>query len=459
MKRGGDKRTLVGIVLGAGLVVAIVLAGVTAGFGSTSVPEGDVAVIDADINVPEVVEDGRISQEAFDRSLELATRQSGQQEVPQPGSEQYDQVKEQAMGLLLDIAWIKGEADERGIEVTDTEVQQEFQSTKDENFENEKEYQQFLEESGLTEPEILQRVELQLISEQIQQAVSEGTEPTESDAREFYEGNKEQFEQPEQRTIRIVQNEDAAQVEQAADQLKQDNSPASWKKVAAQSSTDANSKDQGGVREAITPGVFEQPLDDEIFGASEGEVVGPISTERGSYVFQVDSITEASTQPFEEAQPQIQQQLAGQLQQFAFNDFLADYRDRWTELTVCADGYVIERCENFTGSATPPCPDPSLPEEQQQQQLEQTGCPAPVLSNSPAAPGSITPLTPAAGGAPQGPHPPGEDQAAPQLPGGAVPGGAVPGGAAPGGAAPGGAAPGGAAPGGAAPGGAAPPPG
>ena len=83
---------------------------------------------------------------------------------------------------------------------------------------------------------------------------------------------------------------------------------------------------------------------------------------------------------------------------------------------------MIERCDNFTGE-TQPCPDPSLPEEQQQQQLEQTGCPPPVLSSNPAAPGSFLPFTPASG-QPQRPHPPGEDAAVPAgLPGG-VPGGA-----------------------------------
>jgi hypothetical protein len=148
-------------------------------------------------------------------------------------------------------------------------------------------------------------------------------------------------------------------------------------------------------------------------------------------VFQVDSITPSATQPFDQALPQVKQQLEGQAQQEAFAGFLQDYRDRWSALTICADDFTIERCDNFTGSAAQPCPDPTLPPEQQQTQIEQTGCPPPVLTISPAAPGSIEPVVPVSGGSPQRPHPPGEDQAAqPQLPGGAIPGGgAVPGGA------------------------------
>ena len=148
--------------------------------------------------------------------------------------------------------------------------------------------------------------------------------------------------------------------------------------------------------------MFPEEVDGEIFSASEGEVVGPIETDAGTYVFQVDSVTEATTTPFEEARPQIEEQLAGQLQQEAFSAFLSDYRDRWVQLTVCAEDFVIERCDNFTGE-TQPCPDPSLPEEQQQQQLEQTGCPPPVLSIQSGGPGNLPALHPRERAAPAPP--------------------------------------------------------
>jgi parvulin-like peptidyl-prolyl isomerase len=368
-----NKRT-VAIVLAAVLVLLIALIAATSGFGSPSVEDGDIAVVDEDITVEGVIDEGRISQEAFDRSLELAARQSGLQETPAPGDEQYEQIRDQAVGLLLDIAWIKGEGAEQGIEVTETEVQEEFEKTKKQNFKTEQAYQQFLEQSGLTEPEVLQRVELQLVSQRIQDDLTaDAPGVSDSEVEDFYEANKSQFEQPEQRTIRLIQNEDPALAEQAAETLKQDNSPQSWNKVAKQLSTDDIGNDQGGLRENVTPGVFEQPLDDEVFGAEEGTVIGPIQTDVASYVFQVDSITPGTEQSLEEARPQIEQQLNGQADQEAFAAFLADYRDRWTELTVCAEDFLIERCDNFEGSTAEPCPDPTLPEEQQQAQLGRRG--------------------------------------------------------------------------------------
>jgi parvulin-like peptidyl-prolyl isomerase len=421
----------IAILLGALLVLAVVLAAVTSGLGDASVPEDDVAVVDTDVSVPGQIEDGKISKEAFDTALQQAATQQGLPEPPAPSDEQYPALRDQALGQLLDAAWILGEAEERGVEVTDKEVQDSFAQTKAESFKTEAEYQKFLQQSGLTQEDVDARVRLQVISEKIQQEVSEGAEAvSDADAREFYDANAAQFEQPEQRNIRVIVNEDPAQVEQAVAALQQDNSPANWKTVAAQYSTDPSSKDKGGVRESITEGVFEEPLNEEIFDAEQGEVVGPIDTPVSNYAFQVDSITAGETQSFDDVAAQVKEQLQGQAEQETFGAFLSDYRDRWVARTVCAEDYLSVRCDNFTGPPSP-CPDPSLPEAQQQQQLQQ-GCPPPVQTISPAAPGTILPSAPSASGPPQRPHSAGEDAAAgvpSTIPGGGVVPGAPPTGA------------------------------
>jgi peptidyl-prolyl cis-trans isomerase SurA len=425
----GNKKVLAGVVGGL-LVVLVALVLATEGIGSEEPNDDSVAVVEG-VSFEGLIDDGQITRESFDASLQRAAVAQGLQEPPPTDDPGYEALRDQALNDVLDTAWIIGEADERGIEVSDREVEQEFQQTKDENFQTEREYQQFLEQSGFTQEDIDLRVRLQLLSTAIQEKVS-GTEPpavSEDDAKLFYEANEESFVEPANRDIRVVQTDDEADAERAFTQLSEDNSPENWDAVAAELSTDAASKDAGGVREAVTEGVFPEPLNGEIFDAAEGEVIGPISTPQGFFVFQVDQVTEGGTLSFEEARPQIEQQLGPQLQQEEFAAFLTDYRSRWTEATVCADDFINERCENFKGAATP-CPDPALPEDQQTQQLETTGCPPPVLPNSPISPGSFIPFV-APSGLPQRPHPPGDDSVAPE--GTAVPGGALPGGAAPGG--------------------------
>lgn len=406
------------IALGAILVVLIAIIAITGDIGQADVPDDDVAVVDGD----------GISKEQFDTALSQAALRQGLPEPPPPDDPQYEALRDQALNDLLDTAWILGEADEQGIEVSDREVEQQFEQTKAENFKTDEEYDKFLQESGFTQEDIDLRVKLQLLSTKIQEKVTaDAGAPSEQDAKDFYEANKEQFAQPESRDVRLVLTEGDKDAGKAADELKEDNSPENWDKVAAEFSTDEQSKDAGGVREGVTEGSLGPEVDPELAAADTGEVIGPIQTQQGFYVIQVDTVNDAGTVPFEEARAQIDQQLQGQTQQEAFGAFLTDYRDRWTEVTVCAEDFLQERCDNFEGGAQP-CPDPSLPEDQQKQQLEQVGCPPPVLSNTPASPGTIDPFLPAQP-MPQRPHPPGEAAAPAAVPGGALPGGVPPGGA------------------------------
>lgn len=415
------------IALAVALVAALVAFAIGRGLGQESVPDGAVAIVDGE----------EISQEDFDRALEQAAARQGLDQVPAEDNAQYEQLSQEALGDLLDIAWITGEAEERGIEASEREVEQQLQQTIDQNFKNRQEYENFIRDSGFTQEDVDLRVKLQILSTKIQEGVANAnSEVPSDDAEKFYEANKADFTQPAQRDIRLVRNRDEAKVEQALTRLEEDGSDASWKTVAAELSNDETTKSNGGARQGVTEGLLEQELNDAVFDAEEGELVGPVETPLGFYVFEVTGVQGGGPQAFDQVLPQIEQQLQGQIQQTAFADFLDDYRNRWIERTICADELASDRCDNFDADTTP-CPDPSLPDEQQQQQIDSGGCPAPVLSTSPAAPGSIEPFVPATG-QPQRPHPPGADQETPGFPGGAIPGG-VPGGAVPGGAAPGGA--------------------
>ncbi|MDP9228340.1 MAG: peptidyl-prolyl cis-trans isomerase, partial [Actinomycetota bacterium] len=395
----GNRR--VAIALGVGLVVLVAVIAVTGDVGKADVGSDSVAVVDGD----------QISKEDFEKSLAQAAVGQGLEQAPPPSDPAYEALRDQALNDVLDTAWILGEAERQGVEVSDREVEQQFAQTKAQNFQSEQEYQDFLEQSGFTQEDVDQRVRLQALSTKIQEKVTgEPTAASEDDARKFYEANEEQFQQPESRNIRIVLNQDQAAVEDAAAQLKQDNSPENWAKIASAASTDEASKSDGGVRDSVTPGTFQGDLDTQIFDAAEGEVIGPVQTPEGFYVFQVDTVIPPATTSFDDARAQIDEQLSGLAQQEVFSAFLTDYRDRWIQLTVCGEDYLVERCDNFTGSTAPPCPDPSLPDDQQKQQLEEQGCPPPVLSSSPGAPGSFLPFAQPQG-QPQRPHPPGEDTA------------------------------------------------
>jgi hypothetical protein len=259
------------------------------------------------------------------------------------------------------------------------------------------------------------------------------------DAQKYYDSHKDQFTIPAKRTIRIVQNKDAHQINLAYQALRTDDSDANWNKVAAQYSTDPTSKDKGGLRTDVVPGSFQQPLDDDIFKAPLNEIQGPVITPTGNFVFEVKSATPEHVQGFDDTvaaaaggasgkvSDQIKQQLKSQVQQEALTDFGTDFRDYWTNLTQCGGDYVVEGCDNFNGGG-PSC-DPSKLAPSQPGQAS-GGCPAPVFAvcqeaqaaqgapssgqlqcsgtgPTPAAPGSIKPFVSTTAGSPQAPHPAG----------------------------------------------------
>jgi foldase protein PrsA len=450
VKSGFFSKRNLAILFGATFVLTVAIVAAAIGVGHPSVPSDDAAVIDDDsINVPGLVEDGVISQANFNRFLGQTAKQSGLQAVPQPSDPQYKQVKSQAMQTALQIAWIVGEADKRGLTFTDTEVQQSLQQIKSQ-FKTEAEYVKARDQAGLTEADVEERARLQLIQNKIQDSVQNSAgDVSTDDAQKYYDSHKDQFTIPAKRTIRIVQNKDGNQINQALQALQSDDSDANWQKVAAQYSTDPTSKDKGGLRTDVVPGSFQQPLDDEIFNAPLNEVKGPIVTPTGSFVFEVKSATPEHVQGFDDTvaastggasgkvSDQIKQQLKSQVQQEALTDFGTDFRDYWTNLTQCGDDYIVEGCDNFNGrnGITPAesC-DPSKLAPAQPGQPS-GGCPAPVFSfcqaaqstqgaastsgqlqctgsgPTPAAPGSIKPFVSSTAGSPQGPHPAGEGTA------------------------------------------------
>jgi parvulin-like peptidyl-prolyl isomerase len=448
VNRGFLSKRNLAILFAATLVLTVAITAAAIGIGHPSVPEDDVAVIDDDsIDVPGLIEEGAISKANFDHFLEQTAKQSGLQTVPQPSDPQYEQVKDQAMQSALQIGWIVGEGNKRGLSFTDTQIQQAYQQIRSQ-FKTQAEYEKARDQAGLTEADVLQRARLQLIQTKIQDDINNAVAgPSDSDAETYYESNQNQFKQPATRTIRIIQNKDAAQVDQAIKALQADDSAANWKKVAAQYSTDPTSKDKGGLRADVVPGSFQQPLDGQIFDAPTGQVEGPVTTPTGTYAFEVVSATPEEVQGFDEkvstgggpeqtVADQIKAQLKSQLQQEAISTFGADFRDYWTNLTQCASDYVTMGCDNFKGGG-PTCePGKVAPAPGQ----SGTGCPAPVYAQCeegsaatggqpgqlqctgsgpiPTAPGSVKLFIPNTSTAPQSPHPAGEATAVPTLPAG-----------------------------------------
>src|SRR5512133_1437791 len=166
----------------------VVIVGVAVGVGHPNVPSDEVAVIDdSSINVPGLIDSGKVSKANFDRFLLQTAKQNGLQAVPQASDPQYKQLKDQSMQAILQIGWIVGEANKRDLTFTDTQVNQSLQQIKSQ-FKTQAEYVKARDQAGLTEADVLERAKLQLIQTKIQDDISNSVStPSTSDAKDYYD--------------------------------------------------------------------------------------------------------------------------------------------------------------------------------------------------------------------------------------------------------------------------------
>jgi foldase protein PrsA len=272
--------------------------------------------------------------------------------------QEYTQLRDQVLQLLISFKWIQGEADTMKVAVTDAEVKKSFDTQKKQSFPKDADYKKFLQTSGQTEPQLLERIKVELLSNKIRDKVVKGKDTVSDKAiSDFYNKNKARFAQPEKRDLRVVLTKNKAEADKAYAALKGGDS---WKAVAKKYSIDDTSKAAGGKLPAQAKGTLDKELDDAVFSAKKNELEGPIKTQYGYYVFTVTAVTAASQQTLAEAKETIKQTLQSQNQQKALDTFVKDFTKRWKDKTECSEGYKTTDCKNGPkATPTPTATDPT----------------------------------------------------------------------------------------------------
>jgi parvulin-like peptidyl-prolyl isomerase len=264
--------------------------------------------------------------------------------------QEYQGLRDQVLQFLISAHWIQGEANDQGVKVTDAEVNKQFQQTKKQSFPKPADYTKFLKDSGMTQDDILFRVRLDTLSNKLRQKVTKGKDKvTDAQVGAYYNKNKSRFAQPERRDLRIVLTKDKAKADQARAAIA---GGQSFKTVANKYSIDQASKSQGGVLLAVAKGQQEKALDTAVFKANKGQLVGPVKTQFGYYVFKVQKVTPASQQSLTQAKETIKQLLASQNQQKSLDAFVKDFRTKWKKKTICKKDYTTQDCKNAPKQAT-----------------------------------------------------------------------------------------------------------
>ena len=319
----------------AALAIGTGLAG--CGDGGADLPQGVVAQVG----------DASIAATELDKALEQRKAQAAQQgaTVPEPGTEGYDQLRQQALDALVQQHIVDFEARKCGepCKVTSDDVAARLAQVKERNFGgSEEEFTTFLRESKLSLADARTVLRSGLQQEKLFDHVTRGVRFTAEDARKYYDEHRAEFRRAAGRTVSHILVETRAE----AEQLRAQATPENFNELAREHSTDPSAATNSGDLGELTRGSgFVPEFENAAFELGDGEISQPVETQFGWHLILVD-LRPASTTSFEDAREGI---IRAQLQRKRQETF-TEWRDE-----VIADWRG--RTEYAESSLEPPDPD------------------------------------------------------------------------------------------------------
>ena len=235
-----------------------------------------------------------------------------------------------------------------------------------------------------------ERLELQILSTKIQEKITSETPPlSEAELESYYEAEKaKQFTKPPTRDVRVVVNENKKEVEEAQKALEADNSAASWKKVTKKYSPTTAA--QGGLQKEISEEFLQEPLKKDIFKSETGELIGPVKQAK-SYSAAGSRERDAGKSPVVRRSESDDRTDPGQPER---RKILRPVGRSGLHREVDLAHPVrlrLRRPNSARTSRAPGIPPARLkPVTKPIRKCPAKECPAPVVQNQPAVPGSVT---------------------------------------------------------------------
>ena len=266
----------------------------------------------------------------------------------------FTSLSSQVMDFLIKAYWYQADANKLGVKVTDAEVQKAFNTAKNQQFPNGKGFSTFLSQTGQTQQDILYRFRVNTIVQKL--VAKHKTTVTQADIQNYYNKHSSQFGTQESRNIRVVLAKTQADAQAAKAALSKGQS---WSTVAKKYSTDASTKNSGGLLNGVTKQQAGPGLPSAAFSAPVNKLMGPVKGQFGYEVFEVIHITPATHQTLAQATSLIRQQLTSQGQQNAQTAVDNRAKKDWLSKTTCRKPYAMADCKGYkapktatTGSST-----------------------------------------------------------------------------------------------------------
>lgn len=220
--------------------------------------------------------------------------------------QQYGELRQRALRLLISAQWLIGEAVRRKFGAPDGTPAERAQTA----------------ESMIREA--LKRSEPQ---------------PTQAQVAGYYKQNMARYERREKRNIDIVERLPTKAAATSA--LNKVVSRHDMAKVAIHESFENTP-----VAETVP---WKRAILKAIFTVKPHTLIGPLPLNEKWCFFEVTRVVPRVVKPLVEVQGAIQQQLAGEQQRRTLALFISAWRRRWIARTDCSPGYVVQKCRQYKG--------------------------------------------------------------------------------------------------------------
>tara|TARA_R110002049_G_scaffold48430_6_gene139622 strand:- start:17344 stop:19239 length:1896 start_codon:yes stop_codon:yes gene_type:complete len=194
-------------------------------------------------------------------------------------------------------------------------------------------------------------------------SVAEDIAVSEEDLEAYYNDNRDRYLQDEQRRARHIlilseDDEDAAEA-QANDLLARLNAGEAFADLAAEFSADTGTATQGGELGTLTRSQLPGELGSAIFSMSAGEIAGPVRSDFGFHIIQLDEILERGPLPLDQVRGELLAELREREVEDRFRDLersLSDALFDSADLQVIAEttGLPIQGASGITRSGGEP---------------------------------------------------------------------------------------------------------
>lgn len=248
------------------------------------------------------------------------------------------------LSYLIYVRWLEGEAARLEVVPSQTEVHRRLLAYVGRSFPGgEHEFHEFLTATGetLADAETEARAEL-TASRLRRQASADAPDVTAAEIDSYYEEHPLMFTVPEVRELHLTNRKSAAAAERVIGEVRAGRIFTSrWQLLPTQRPP------------TLTATNAPEPLARAIYAAKPHVLIGPIRQGPDYNIIEVVRVVPPKRRPLGQVSAAIASRLRAAALQRTLAAAVAAWRVRWSAVTSCQPGYVVQRCRRYSGSRTP----------------------------------------------------------------------------------------------------------